>query len=62
MTVYDKLVVRANAVGENIWNASILVTKARYDLDKQGLKKDIEEVDKKIPYTSGLTEKTSYRL
>ena len=37
-----------------------LVTKTKYDSDKQGLQKKIEDFDKKIPSTSGLVKKTDY--
>ena len=42
-------------------STSGLVTKTQYDADKQGLEKKIEEVNKKIPNTSGLSKKTDYK-
>ena len=38
-----------------------LVTKTQYGLDKQGIEKKIEDVDKKISNTSGLVKKTGYK-
>ena len=51
---YDKLATRVNAIVTKIPSTSGLVTKTQYDSDKQGLKKKIEDVDKKIPNSSEL--------
>ena len=53
----DKLVIKVNAINTKIPNSSALVTKT-HDLDKQGLKKKLEDVDKKISNNSGLFKKT----
>ena len=57
-TVYDKLVINVDAIDTKIPTTSGLVTKTRYDSDKQSLEKNIEDAGKKIPYTSGLIKKT----
>ena len=57
-TVYDKLVINVDAIDTKIPRTSGLVTKTRYDSDKQSLEKNIEDAGKKIPYTSGLIKKT----
>ena len=56
-TVYDKLVINVDAIDTKIPTTSGLVTKTRYDSDKQSLEKNIEDAGKKIPYTSGLIKK-----
>ena len=56
--LYNQLVTNANAINTNIPSTSGLFTKTKYDSDKQGLEKIIENVDKKIPITSGLVQKT----
>ena len=45
-TVYDKLVAKANSI-----NTSAFILKTKYNTDKT-------ELEKKIPDTSGLVEKT----
>ena len=56
--MYDKLVINVDAIDTKIPRTSGLVTKTRYDSDKQSLEKNIEDAGKKIPYTSGLIKKT----
>ena len=50
---YNKLVTKVNAIDTKIASISGLVTNIQYDLYKQGLEKKIEDVDKKMPNTSG---------
>lgn len=60
-TLYDKLVIKFNALDTRNTSTSRLVTKTRYDSDKQGIEKGIEDVDKNISNTSGLFNlKTTY--
>ena len=47
-TVYDKLLIKLNAVDTNIPSTSRLFT----DFDKQGLEWKIEDIVKKIPNTN----------
>ena len=47
--VYGKLVAKLNAI-----NASGFVLKTKYDTDKLGLEKKINDADKKTPNISGL--------
>ena len=56
-TVYDKLVMSMLLI---LRYHRLLVTKTQYDSDKQSLEKKIEDVDKKITYTTGLFKKTDY--
>ena len=51
---YDKLVIKVNP------STGGLITKTQYDSDKQGLEKNIEDVDKKIHNTTGLVRKADY--
>ena len=51
---YDKLVIKVNP------GTGGLITKTQYDSDKQGLEKNIEDVDKKIHNTTGLVRKADY--
>ena len=51
-TVYDKFVIKVNAVDTKIPNSSGLVTKMQYDSSKQSLEKKAGDVEKKIPNTS----------
>ena len=48
-TVYDKLIIKLNAIDTKIESTSGLVTESQYDSDKQGLEKKIEDNTKKIP-------------
>ena len=57
--VYDKLVIKVNAIDTKIPSTIGLITKAHYDSDKHGLQKNIDDVDKKIPNTSGLKHKNT---
>ena len=43
--VYDKLVIKVNAINTKIPSTSGLLTTTQYDLEKQGLEKKIEDVD-----------------
>ena len=57
-TVYDNLVIKFNAI--KIPSASRLVFKYQYDSDTQNPKTNIEDVDKKVPYTSEVIKKIDY--
>ena len=57
-TVYDKLVTKVNTIDTKIQSTRRLVTRSQYYSDKQGLEKKTEDVDKKIPNTSGLVKET----
>ena len=57
-TVYDKLIIKIDAVDTKIPSTSGLVTIIQDDSDKQGPEKKIEYVDKKLPYTSRLVKNT----
>ena len=51
-TVYDKLVSKVNAV-----DISRFVLKMQYNTDKSGIKKQIDDADKKIRDAHALAEK-----
>ena len=51
--IHDKLVTKLNFINTKIPSTSTLVTKTKYDLEKQGLENKIEHVDKKLPNTIG---------
>ena len=55
--MHDKLPVKVNAIDTKITNTSLLEAKTQYDSDTHGLEKRIEDVNKKIPNTSGLVKK-----
>ena len=55
-TLYNQLVTKVNAIDTKTPSTSRLVTKRRYDTDKQALEKKIEDGYKKIPNTSGLVK------
>ena len=55
--VYDKLVIKVNAIDSKIPSNIGLITKAQYDSEKQGLWKSIDDIDKKILNISGLQHK-----
>ena len=57
-TVYDKLMIKSNAIDTKIPSTTELVNKTQYNLDKQGPKNNIEDVDIQIPNASGLVKKT----
>ena len=60
-TVYDKVVIKVNAVDTKIPSTYGLVTKTQYDLDKQGLEKKIEDIDNKnITNATGLDKNAYY--
>ena len=52
---YDKLVAKVNNIA-----TSGFALKAKYDIDKSDLEKQINDADKKIPDTSGLVRKLDY--
>ena len=54
-TKYDKLVTKVANI-----DTTGFVLKTKYDTDKSGLEKNISDVDKKIPDTSGLVKKTNF--
>ena len=58
--MYDKLVMKVNAIDATITSNTGLVTKILDDSVKKGLEKEIMDVNKKIPNTSGLVKKTDY--
>ena len=58
--MYDKLVMKVNAIDATIPSNTGLVTKILDDSVKKGLEKEIMDVNKKIPNTSGLVKKTDY--
>ena len=58
--IYDKFVIKVNAIDTKIPSTSRLVTKKRNGLDKQVLQKKIEDDGKKIPRTSWMVKKTNY--
>ena len=45
--MFDKLVVKINAIDTKIPSTSILVTKTQYASDKQGLERKIGDVGRK---------------
>ena len=53
-TKFNTLKTKVNNLDEKIPDASTLIHTNQYNADKQNLWKHIEEVDKKIPYTSDL--------
>ena len=55
----DKLIIKVNAV-DTLILIFRLVTKTQYDSGKQGIKKKIEDVDKKIPNINGPVKKADY--
>ena len=59
-TVYNKLVINANAVDTKMPSTTRLVTKAQYHSEKHGIRKKTVSVNKKIPnvVTSRLVKKT----
>ena len=59
-TVYDKLVMKINAIDIKIPSNNWLVTKTHDDSVKQCLEKRIKDVNKKILNASGLVKKTDY--
>ena len=59
-TVYDKLVMKINAIDIKIPSNNWLVTKTHDDSVKQCLEKKINDVNKKILNASGLVKKTDY--
>ena len=59
-TVYDKLVMKINAIDFKIPSNNWLVTKTHDDSVKQCLEKKINDVNKKILNASGLVKKTDY--
>ena len=54
--VYDRLVIKVNAIDNKIPSTSGLVTKILYDSNKQDLEKKNQDVDQKIPNTSWLVK------
>ena len=60
--MYDKLVIKVNSIDTKISSTSVLITKTKYDSDKQGLEKKTEDVDKRMSNTSGLVKKTQPSL
>ena len=57
-TVYGQLLIKVDPVGAKIPRTSRLVAETQHDLDKQGLERRIDNVDKKITNTSGMVNKT----
>ena len=59
-TVYDKLVIKVKSIDTKIPSISGLVTKTKYDLDKQGRVKKTDCITKEMPNSSGLVKKVDY--
>ena len=57
-TLYNQLVTKVNAIDTKTPSTSRLVTKRRYDSDKQALEKKIEDGYKKIPNITGQINNT----
>ena len=52
--VHERIITKVSAIDTKKTITGGLVTKLRCNSDKQGLEKNIEHADKKIPNTSGL--------
>ena len=58
--MYDNLVIKVKSIDTKIPSISGLVTKTKYDLDKQGRVKKAECITKEMPNSSGLVKKVGY--
>ena len=56
--LFDKLVTKVNTIDTKLPSTRGLVSKPQYDSDKQGLEKEIEDVNRKILNNSELIKKT----
>ena len=57
-SAYGILLIKVSTIDIMVPNASGLVTKTPYYLEKQGLEENIEDVVKKLPNKNGLIKKT----
>ena len=51
------MVIKVNVIDTKMPSTSGLVTKTQYFSEKLGLETNIENIDKNIPYISGLVKK-----
>ena len=56
--MYDKLVIKVSAIDTKIPSTFVLVTKTQYRSSKQGLKKKVKDVDKKVHNTNWLVKES----
>lgn len=59
-TVYNKMIIKVNAIGTKTPSITGFVSKTHNDSDRQGLENKIEDVDKKILNISELLKRTDY--
>ena len=58
-TVCNELII-VSAIDIKILSTNKLVSKRKYDSDRQGLQKNIDDIDQKISDTSALIKNTDY--
>ena len=58
--VYEKLFTKANTIDTKIPSTGRLVTKTRFNSDKQGIESKIVDIDQKIPNISGVVKNTYF--
>ena len=56
--MYNKLNTKVNNLEKEIPDATTLIHINHYNTDKHNLEKKFEDIDKKIPYVSGLVATT----
>ena len=56
--MYNKLNTKVNNLEKEIPDATALIRINHYNTDKHNLEKKFEDIDKKIPYVSGLVATT----
>ena len=56
--MYNKLNTKVNNLEKEIPDATTLIRINHYNTDKHNLEKKFEDIDKKIPYVSGLVATT----
>ena len=59
-TVYNKMIIKVNAIGTKTPSIAGFVSKTHNDSDRQGLENKIEDVDKKILNNSWQVKKADY--
>ena len=59
-TVYNKMIIKVNAIGTKTPSITGFVSKTHNDSDRQGLENKIEDVDKKILNNSWQVKKADY--
>ena len=59
-TVYNKMIIKVNAIGTKKPSITGFVSKTHNDSDRQGLENKIEDVDKKILNNSWQVKKADY--